>query len=98
MFFPEQRAAMRRHPAAAVCLAMLLVACCEGGEARVRLNAIRTVILREGHMLPANRSLWGPSLDLTVSYTSLIRIHPSASLATVTATDVLPPRRSSTSA
>ncbi|XP_075891407.1 dickkopf-related protein 2-like [Nelusetta ayraudi] len=57
---------MRRHPAAAVCLAMLLVASCEGGEARVRLNAIRTVILREGHMLPANRSLWGPSLDLTL--------------------------------
>lgn len=70
---PEQRGAMRRHPAAAVCLALLLVACCHCGEARVRLNAIRTVILREGHMLPANRSLWGPSLDLTVSCTSF---HP----------------------
>ncbi|KAF7647597.1 hypothetical protein LDENG_00169850, partial [Lucifuga dentata] len=37
-------------------------------EARVRLNAIRTVILPEGegHVLPVNRSGWEPNLDLTL--------------------------------
>lgn len=58
---------MSRQPAGVVFLALVLMACSHGGEARVRLNAIRTVILREGHMLPVNRSLWEPSLDLTVS-------------------------------
>lgn len=33
-------------------------------EARVRLNSIRTVILREGHSLPVNRSSWEPSLTV----------------------------------
>ncbi len=50
-----------------VSLALVLLLCCHGGEARVRLNSIRTVILREGHALPLNRSTWEPSLDLTVS-------------------------------
>lgn len=49
----------------AACLVLLLCSC--RGEARVRLNAIRTVILREGHALPVNRSTWEPGLDLTVS-------------------------------
>uniref|UniRef100_UPI0037E981BA dickkopf-related protein 2-like n=1 Tax=Semicossyphus pulcher TaxID=241346 RepID=UPI0037E981BA len=49
-----------------VCLALLLLACSRGGEARVKLNSIRTVILREGHALPLNRSTWEPSLDLTL--------------------------------
>ncbi|XP_070711250.1 dickkopf-related protein 2-like [Pempheris klunzingeri] len=47
-------------------LALVLLACSRGGEARVRLNSIRTVILREGHALPVNRSAWEPSLDLTL--------------------------------
>ncbi|XP_044040244.1 dickkopf-related protein 2-like [Siniperca chuatsi] len=49
-----------------VCLALVLLVCSRGGEARVRLNSIRTVILREGHALPMNRSTWEPSLDLTL--------------------------------
>lgn len=51
----------------AACLALVLLLCSCCGEARVRLNAIRTVILREGHALPVNRSAWEPGLDLTVS-------------------------------
>ncbi|KAM4714039.1 dickkopf-related protein 2-like [Anableps anableps] len=35
-------------------------------EARVRLKAIRTVILSEGHALPVNRSAWGPGVDLSL--------------------------------
>lgn len=35
-------------------------------EARVRLNSIRTVILRDSHVLPFNRSIWEPSLDFTM--------------------------------
>lgn len=50
-----------------LCLALLLWTCGSGGEARVRLNAIKTVILQEGHVLPVNRSSWEPSVDLTVS-------------------------------
>ncbi|XP_039677370.1 dickkopf-related protein 2-like [Perca fluviatilis] len=49
------------------CAALLaLAACSRGGEARVRLNSIRTVILRGGQALPSNRSAWEPSLDLTL--------------------------------
>ncbi|XP_019951009.1 dickkopf-related protein 2-like [Paralichthys olivaceus] len=47
-------------------LVFVLSACSGGGDARVRLNSIRTVILREGHALPVNRSTWEPSLDLTL--------------------------------
>ncbi|XP_062301347.1 dickkopf-related protein 2-like, partial [Scomber scombrus] len=50
-----------------VCFALLLLVFSRCGEARVRLNSIRTVILREGHALPMNRSTWEPSVDLTVS-------------------------------
>ncbi|XP_042368248.1 dickkopf-related protein 2-like [Plectropomus leopardus] len=57
---------MDRELVLMVCLALVLVACSRGGEARVRLNSIRTVILREGHVLPVNRSAWEPSLDLTL--------------------------------
>ncbi|KAM3590164.1 uncharacterized protein V6R79_004949 [Siganus canaliculatus] len=46
-----------------VTLVLALLACSRGAEARVRLNSIRTVILREGHALPVNRSAWEPSLD-----------------------------------
>lgn len=35
--------------------------------ARVRLNAISTVILQEEQAPLENRSLWEPSLDVTVS-------------------------------
>ncbi|XP_062240536.1 dickkopf-related protein 2-like [Platichthys flesus] len=49
-----------------VMLVLVLSAWSRGGEARVRLNSIRTVILREGHALPVNRSTWEPSLDLTL--------------------------------
>lgn len=59
---------MTRQLVLMVSLALvLLLARSRGGEARVRLNSIRTVILREGHALPLNRSTWEPSLDLTVS-------------------------------
>lgn len=58
---------MSHQLAVMVVLALVLTLCPRGGEARVRLNAIRTVILREGHGLPVNRSAWEPSLDLTVS-------------------------------
>lgn len=58
---------MSHQLAMMVVLALVLMLCSCGGEARVRLNAIRTVILREGHGLPVNRSAWEPSLDLTVS-------------------------------
>ncbi|XP_074480719.1 dickkopf-related protein 2-like [Sebastes fasciatus] len=57
---------MTSQPLLMVCLALVLVACTRSGEARVRLNAIRTVILTEGHALPLNRSAWEPSLDLTL--------------------------------
>lgn len=60
-------AVMTREVVLMVCLALVLLVCSRGGEARVRLNSIRTVILREGHALPVNRSTWEPSLDLTVS-------------------------------
>ncbi|KAM9331576.1 dickkopf-related protein 2-like, partial [Symphorus nematophorus] len=50
-----------------LCVALVLLACCcRGGEARVRLNSIRTVILRDGQALPMNRSAWEPSVDLTL--------------------------------
>ncbi|TMS01825.1 Dickkopf-related protein 2 [Larimichthys crocea] len=49
-----------------LCVALVLWVCSRGGDARVRLNSIRTVILREGHALPVNRSAWEPSLDLTL--------------------------------
>ncbi|CAJ1048314.1 dickkopf-related protein 2-like [Xyrichtys novacula] len=47
-------------------LALVLSACPRVGGERVKLNSIRTVVLREGHALPLNRSLWEPSLDLTL--------------------------------
>ena len=50
-----------------VSVGLVLLACSRCGEARVRLNSIRTVILREGHPLPGNRSAWEPNVDLTVS-------------------------------
>ncbi|XP_047242833.1 dickkopf-related protein 2-like [Girardinichthys multiradiatus] len=43
-----------------------LVACARREAARVRLNSIRTVILRESHELPVNRTAWGPGMDLTL--------------------------------
>ncbi|XP_047443996.1 dickkopf-related protein 2-like [Mugil cephalus] len=49
-----------------VTLGLALMACSRGVEARVRLNSIRTVILREGHALPVNKSAWEPSVDLTL--------------------------------
>ncbi|XP_034713188.1 uncharacterized protein LOC117935157 [Etheostoma cragini] len=50
-----------------VCAALTkLTACSRGGEARVRLNSIRTEILRGGQALPGNRSAWEPGLDLTL--------------------------------
>lgn len=58
---------MRRHLAVMTCLALVPLLCCRGADARVRLNAIRTVILREEQAPPVNRSAWEPSLDLTVS-------------------------------
>lgn len=58
---------MSRQLAVMGLLALVLMLGSRGGEARVRLNAIRTVILGEGHGLPVNRSAWEPSLDLTVS-------------------------------
>ncbi|KAJ4922218.1 hypothetical protein JOQ06_026126 [Pogonophryne albipinna] len=57
---------MHPHSVLMVSLALVLVTCSRGREARVRLNSIRTVILREGHALPLNRSTWEPSLDLTL--------------------------------
>ncbi|CAL9694270.1 unnamed protein product [Knipowitschia caucasica] len=33
---------------------------------RVKLNSIRTVILRNSHILPANRSMWEPGLDFSL--------------------------------
>ncbi|KAK7910046.1 hypothetical protein WMY93_014730 [Mugilogobius chulae] len=36
------------------------------GGARVKLNSIRTVILRDSYILPMNRSIWEPSLDFTM--------------------------------
>ncbi|KAM7376887.1 hypothetical protein PAMA_013586 [Pampus argenteus] len=53
---------MTRELLLTTCLLLLFSRC---GEARVRLNSIRTVILREGHALPVNRSAWEPSVDLT---------------------------------
>ncbi|KAM3836137.1 dickkopf-related protein 2-like [Diretmus argenteus] len=54
-------------PLMLACLVLVSV-CTGGGEARVRLNSIRTVILRESHALPVNRSTGEPagSLDLTL--------------------------------
>ncbi|XP_068443557.1 dickkopf-related protein 2-like [Clinocottus analis] len=50
-----------------VCVALVLAARSRGSAAaRIRLNSIRTVILREGHALPANTSTWEPSTDLTL--------------------------------
>ncbi|MED6277618.1 hypothetical protein CHARACLAT_015358 [Characodon lateralis] len=43
-----------------------LLACARRGEARVRLNSIRTVIVSESHALPVNRTAWGPSVDLSL--------------------------------
>ncbi|XP_073331605.1 dickkopf-related protein 2-like [Pagrus major] len=58
---------MTRQLVLMVSLALvLLLARSRGGEARVRLNSIRTVILRDGHALPLNRSTWEPSVDLTL--------------------------------
>lgn len=57
-------AVMSRLVAVATLFVLLMLA--HGGEARVRLNAIRTVILQEGQALPVNRSVWEPSLDMTV--------------------------------
>ncbi|XP_022616619.1 dickkopf-related protein 2-like [Seriola dumerili] len=59
-------AVMSRRLVLMVSLGLALLACSRGGEARVRLNSIRTVILREGHALPVNRSTWEPSVDLTL--------------------------------
>uniref|UniRef100_A0A147AT47 Dickkopf-related protein 2 n=1 Tax=Fundulus heteroclitus TaxID=8078 RepID=A0A147AT47_FUNHE len=47
-----------------VSVGVALLACARRGEARVRLNAIRTVVLTEDHALPVNRSAWGPGMDL----------------------------------
>ncbi|XP_068569209.1 dickkopf-related protein 2-like [Cebidichthys violaceus] len=56
---------MTRHLLLMVCLVLVLAACSRGSSAaRVRLNSIRTVILRD--QLPLNRSAWEPSLDLTL--------------------------------
>ncbi|KAM4537079.1 dickkopf-related protein 2-like [Odontesthes bonariensis] len=49
-----------------VSVGLVLLACSRRAEARVRLNSIRTVILREGHPLPGNRSAWEPNVDLTL--------------------------------
>ncbi|KAF3698181.1 Dickkopf-related protein 2 [Channa argus] len=49
-----------------VSLGLVLLAGCCGGKARVRLNAIQTVVLREGELLPVNRSTWKPSADVTL--------------------------------
>ncbi|XP_030018261.1 dickkopf-related protein 2-like [Sphaeramia orbicularis] len=50
-----------------VALALLLLACSRAGAgARVRLNSVRTVILRDKHAPTVNRSTWEPSLDLTL--------------------------------
>nr|XP_046236125.1 dickkopf-related protein 2-like isoform X2 [Scatophagus argus]XP_046236126.1 dickkopf-related protein 2-like isoform X2 [Scatophagus argus] len=60
---------MTLQPLMVLCAALellLLLLCSRGGDARVRLNSVRTVILREGHALPGNRSTWEPSLDLTL--------------------------------
>ncbi|KAF3837569.1 hypothetical protein F7725_005033 [Dissostichus mawsoni] len=57
---------MHPHSVLMVSLALVFVTCSRGGEARVRLNSFRTVILQEGHALPVNRSTWEPSLDLTL--------------------------------
>ncbi|KAM8881207.1 dickkopf-related protein 2-like [Synchiropus picturatus] len=54
------------HAQMTLALALLYAACARGSEARVRLNSIRTVVLREGHVLPVNRSSWEPSVDLTL--------------------------------
>lgn len=60
-------AVMTRHLVLMVHLVLVLAACSRGAAARVRLNSIRTVILREAHAMPVNRSAWEPSVDLTVS-------------------------------
>ncbi|XP_026154789.1 dickkopf-related protein 2-like [Mastacembelus armatus] len=49
-----------------VSLGLVLAACSRGGNARFRLNSIRTVILRDGDALPVNRSSWEPSVDLAI--------------------------------
>ncbi|XP_071757188.2 dickkopf-related protein 2-like [Centroberyx gerrardi] len=56
---------MSSPPLLLLCLVLVSV-CAGGGEARVRLNSIRTVILRDSHALPVNRSTGDPSLDLTL--------------------------------
>ncbi|KAG7215153.1 hypothetical protein INR49_006898 [Caranx melampygus] len=58
-----------------MCLGLALLWCSRGAEARIRLNSIRTVILREGHALPVNRSTWEPSLDLTTCRKRKRRCH-----------------------
>ncbi|XP_029131679.1 dickkopf-related protein 2-like [Labrus bergylta] len=57
---------MARHVVLMMFLTLVLSARALGSEARVKLNSIRTVILKEGHALPLNRSTWEPSLDLTL--------------------------------
>ncbi|XP_040887659.1 dickkopf-related protein 2-like [Toxotes jaculatrix] len=57
---------MARRSVLMVSLGLVLLVCSREVEARVRLNSIRTVILREGHALPVNRSTWEPSVDLTL--------------------------------
>ncbi|KAM9717536.1 dickkopf-related protein 2-like [Menidia menidia] len=47
-------------------LVLALLASSRRVHARVRLNSIRTVVLRDGHALPANRSAWEPHVDLTL--------------------------------
>ncbi|KAL6118206.1 uncharacterized protein ACO6RY_03052 [Pungitius sinensis] len=56
---------MTCHLLLMVYLVLVLAACSRGSAARVRLNSIRTVILREAHAMPVNRSAWEPSMDLT---------------------------------
>ncbi|XP_024143530.1 dickkopf-related protein 2 [Oryzias melastigma] len=45
-------------------LGLLVLVCSPHVEPRVQLNSIRTVVLREGPAVPANRSSWESSLDL----------------------------------
>lgn len=47
-------------------LGLLVLVCSPHVEPRVQLNSIRTVVLREGPAVPANRSSWESSLDLKV--------------------------------
>ncbi|XP_072314802.1 dickkopf-related protein 2-like [Eucyclogobius newberryi] len=53
-------------PAALALLLVAAVVALRPAEARVKLNSIRTVILRDSYVLPVNRSIWEPGLDFTM--------------------------------